>query len=186
MNTLIMDLGLRWLHILSAVTLAGGVFFWRWALLGSLEALPEANRQEFAAAIRPKWARLVMASSGLLLLSGLVNFMFVVQRYDLDKTAFPGSKYHMLFGIKFLVALSVFLLSALLAGRTSTAEKLRNNARFWLNVNLVLVIVVVCLGGLLKAAPRQAKSLQSLQREPETERPAGDGLASLNAPPKTE
>lgn len=158
-----LDLLLRWLHILGAVALAGGVIFWRFALLNAVDTLPAAARTELGAALRSRWSKIVMASSGLLLVTGLVNFMILVQGYSLDKSAFPGSKYHMLFGIKFLLALGVFVLSALLAGRTGAAEKLRRNERLWLNVNVLLVVAVVCLGGLLKFADRNLKSTSSLR-----------------------
>ena len=149
------DLVLRWLHILSAVTLAGGVIFSRFALVPSTESLPEATRSEIGAAIRSRWSKLVMISSGLLLVTGLVNFMFVMQRYQVDKS------YHMMFGIKFLLSLGIFMLSALLAGRTSAADKLRQNERRWLNINVLLVLLVVCLGGVLRSTPRQPKPAQS-------------------------
>lgn len=160
------DLVLRWLHILSAVTLAGGVIFWRCAWLGAADLLPESSRQEVAQAVRGRWSRLVMGASGLLLITGLVNFMLIVQRFDFDKSEFPGSKYHMLFGIKFLLSLAVFVLSAFLAGRTPIADKLRRNERFWLNVNLCLVVAVICLGGLLRASTRHSKAAESLQTAP--------------------
>ncbi len=180
------DLILRWLHILGAVTLAGGVIFWRCALLRATESLPDITRQEVGAAIRSRWSKLVMASSGLLLVTGLVNFMLLLQRYDLDKTAFPGSKYHMLFGIKFLLSLGVFMLSALLAGRTAAAENLRRKERMWLNINVLLAIAVVCLGGLLRSGGRHPKSAQSLQPERQSERLIADTELSLTSVPAGE
>lgn len=173
------DLVLRWLHILSAITLAGGVIFWRWAWLNAAQSLPESTRLEVTAAIRSRWSRLVMASSGLLLITGLVNFMLIIQRFDLDKAAFPGDKYHMLFGIKFLLSLAVFMLSALLAGKTGAAENLRRNERLWLNVNVLLAIAVVCLGGLLRAASRHPKTAQSVQADRSAVRLISDGRLSL-------
>jgi hypothetical protein len=176
------DLALRWLHILSAITLAGGVLFWRFALLSALEGQPDVTRQEIAAAIRSRWSKLVMSSSGLLLITGLVNFMLLLQRYEFDKADFPGSKYHMLFGIKFLLSLAVFMLSALLAGRTAAAEKLRRNERMWLNITMLLAIAVVCLGGLLRAAVRHPKAVQSLQPDRSGERVMTDTSVALISP----
>ena len=74
MNTLLLDLALRWLHILSAIALTGGAVFWRTAVTRGLESLPEDARQQASAAIRSRWSRWVMGSSGLLLVTGLVNF----------------------------------------------------------------------------------------------------------------
>lgn len=173
------DLLLRWLHILSAITLAGGVLFWRFAWLDAAGSLSEATRVEVAAAVRSRWSKLVMATSGILLVTGLANFMLIVQRFEFDKSAFPGDKYHMLFGIKFLLSLAVFMLSALLAGRTGTAEKLRRNERLWLNLNVLLAIAVVCLGGFLRAAGRQPKTAQSIQPDRPVARMAADAIPSL-------
>lgn len=160
------DLLLRWLHIINAVVLGGGVLFWRFAFFSGASLLPAAARTEAFTVVRARWSKLVAASSGLLLITGLVNFFLILQRYDFDKAVFPGNMYHAFFGIKFLLSMAVFLLAALLAGRTSAADKLRQNERLWLNVTVVLVIAVICLGGLLRAAPRQSKTAQSLQAAP--------------------
>jgi uncharacterized membrane protein len=155
---LAVELLLRWTHILAAIALAGGTIFRRFALLPAVAELPADARQQLAAGLRSRWSKVVMISSGLLLLTGLVNFMMIVTRFDIPKTAFPGSLYHMLFGIKFLLALVVFVLAALLTGRTALAERLRQNEKFWLSLNMLLAIILVCLGGLLKVAERQPKA----------------------------
>lgn len=149
------DLVLRWLHIVGAVTLVGGAICWRMTLVPTVAELPDELRGTFAANLRRRWSKLVMISSGTLLVSGLVNFMFVVTRFKVPPT------YHMVFGIKFLLALAVFVLASLLAGRTSLAERLRQQERFWLSANMMLAIIVVCLGGMLKVSDRQAKPAQS-------------------------
>jgi putative copper export protein len=167
------DLVLRWLHILSAVALAGGVIFWRCALLPATESLPEVTRAEIGAAVRSRWSKIVMATSGLLLVTGLVNFMFVIKRFDVEKS------YHMMFGIKFLLSLGVFLLSAFLAGRTAAADKLRRNERQWLNINVLLVVAVICLGGVLRSTGRQPKSTQSSRPDRPADQLVIDSSASL-------
>jgi hypothetical protein len=63
----------------------------------------------------------------------------------------------MVFGIKFLLALAIFALASLLAGRTAAAEALRKNARMWLNLNILLAVLVVCLSGVLRTAARTPK-----------------------------
>jgi hypothetical protein len=180
------DLALRWLHILSAVALGGSMIGWRFALLREAPSLADVVRPESFAAVRAGWSKLVMASSGLLLVTGLVNFVLILQRYELDKTMFPGSKYHMLFGIKFLFSFGIFALSALLTGRTGAAENLRRKERFWLNVNVLLVIAVICLGGLLRASARQPKPTQSSRPERQTERVVMDLSLSLTDVPSGE
>src|SRR5688572_1524952 len=152
-----LELLMRWTHILAAIALAGGTMFRLFALVPAMNELSPEARQQLGSSLRSRWSRVVMLSSGLLIVSGLVNFMLTVTRFDIPKTAFPGSMYHMLFGIKFLLALVVFVLAALLTGRTALAERLRRNERFWLTLNMVLAIILVCLGGVLKFADRRPK-----------------------------
>ena len=167
MNTLLIGSGTSLAAHLERHHAGGGAIFWRYGRESrDWNRCRTTRGNEASAAIRSRWSKWVMASSGLLLVTGLVNFMLIVQRFDLDKTAFPGSKYHMFFGIKFLLALGVFMLSALLTGRSAAAEKMRRNERMWLNVNVLLAVAVVCLGGLLKSATRHPKSAQSLRPDP--------------------
>ena len=159
---LAIELLLRWTHILAAIALAGGTIFRRFALLPAMAEMPADARQQLALALRSRWSKVVMISSSLLLITGLVSFMLIVTRFDIPKTAFPGRMYHMLFGIKFLLALVVFMLAALLTGRTALADRMRQNERFWLSVNMGLAVVLVCLGGLLKVSERVPKDGRSI------------------------
>ena len=149
---LAMEVLLRWIHIFGAIMLVGGVILVRCAYL---PAMAESAATEFAVAFRRRWSKLVMISSGLLLLSGLVNFVLVVKQYEVP------SQYHMLFGIKFLLVFVVFFLSAALSGRSGLAEKLRQNERRWSTINLLLAVVVVCLAGLMKTTDRTPKTSQT-------------------------
>lgn len=145
------ELVLRWIHIFGAITLVGGVIMMRCAYV---PAMAENAAPEFASAFRRRWSKLVMLSSAMLLVGGFVNFFLVIKQYDV-----PGT-YHMFFGIKFLLAFLVLFLSAALSGRSGLAEKLRQKERGWLTVNLILAVLVVCLGGLLKTTERTPKTSQ--------------------------
>ncbi len=93
---------LRWLHIASMTTLLGGIVFWRLVLArAGVDDTRGAFTERIAAAFRP----LVFASIAGLVLSGSINYL-----------AAPGHTkfYHMLFGIKFLLALHVFAVSILI------------------------------------------------------------------------
>ncbi len=145
----VLELVLRWTHIFGAIILVGGVILMRCAYLPAIaaEAAPE-----FANLFRRRWSKLVMISSGLLLVSGLINFILVVKNFNVP------SSYHAAFGIKFILVFLVFFLSAALSGRSGLAEKLRQKERFWLTVNLILAVLVVCLAGLMKNAKHASKS----------------------------
>ncbi|MFM7071540.1 MAG: hypothetical protein ACKO38_07075 [Planctomycetota bacterium] len=142
---------LRWVHILTAITLMGGAIFQRFALMPAAAELDDAAHERLKAAVRGHWSKMVMMSAGGLLLSGLVNVGILIANYTLAKP------YHMIFGIKFLLALVVLYIASLLAGRSAAAERARQNARNLLTVNLVLATIVVCLGGYLRIIDRTPK-----------------------------
>jgi len=158
---MIADLVLRWMHILSAIALVGGTIF-QWFVLSPAIAGDKSN--EIAAAMRSRWSKLVMAASGFLLLSGIVNLVLIVQRYEILKEG-PGSLYHPILGIKFLLALSVFFLSSALSGRSALAVRLREREKMWLTINMSLAVIVVCLAGIMKLADRSPKAAGSAQAE---------------------
>jgi uncharacterized membrane protein len=142
----------RWLHILAAITAVGGTVFMRFALLPSVGALPDDERKKLHEGVRSRWVKFVMAAILFLLASGIYNLILKEKQL---KTAADGAKslYHMLFGVKFLLAFVIFFLASALTGRSPAFANIRQNARFWLTLNLVLAIIVVCVSGVLRAIP---------------------------------
>jgi len=152
-----LDLLLRWIHIFGGTILVGGAIY-QCCVARLDDGAASSGKSEERSASRSRWAKLVMWSSATLLISGLVNFFLIMQRYEILDVNFPGrAGYQMVFGIKFLIAFAVFFLSAVLAGRSSLAVRLRQKEGFWLKVNLALAVVVVLLAGMLKVASREPK-----------------------------
>jgi hypothetical protein len=103
-----------------------------------------------------------MAAILFLLASGLYNF---VQKNNQGLR--PA--YHMLFGIKFLLAFAIFFLASVLTGRSPAFAKMRANARFWLSLNMTLAIIVVCISGVLRAIPLKAAAAPPVEAAAPTE-----------------
>lgn len=144
----------RWVHILAAMTAVGGTIFMRMALVPSVAVLADDQRKALHEQVRSRWVKFVMGAILFLLLSGFYNFFRRVnQGFDPD----PKRLYNMLFGIKFLLALAVFFIASALIGRASALERFRKNARFWLSVNVVLMVTVVCISGILRFIPSADK-----------------------------
>ena len=138
---------LRWMHILGAIGLVGGVlFYWR-AILPETARLSESDRDQRWQAILPNWARLVMICILLLLASGIVNIVLMARRGDFKSLP---SAYHGLLGIKVLLAVLVFGLMSLITGRSAAARRIRRGARMWIAVTVLLGIAVVCIAGIMK------------------------------------
>jgi uncharacterized membrane protein len=136
-----LSLVMRWMHVLAAIALMGGTIFMRFGLHPSLAALGEEQQKALKAAVRARWSKWVMGASGFLLVSGIVNIVLFSQRYKLDPL------YHPLIGVKMLLGLAIMFFASMLVGRTANAEKFREKAVMWLNINLLLATIVVCLGG---------------------------------------
>ena len=135
----------RWLHILPAIVAVGGTIFMRFAILPAVGEISESQRGAFQEAVRSRWSKWVMGAITLLLVSGFYNFFTLNARYQLPK------QYQMLFGIKFLLALAIFALASFLSGRTPIAQKMRANARFWLNLNITLAVLLICISGVMRS-----------------------------------
>lgn len=148
-----LNLGLRFLHLFAAFTAVGGLIFIRFALLPALGETDSGVREDVHAKVRPRWAKLVGISIGFLLLSGLANYILFVRTFKTLDTAWTdvyAMPYHMLFGIKFALALVMFFFASALAGKAAGLQKIRDNARFWINVNLFLAIVLVLVSGVMR------------------------------------
>jgi uncharacterized membrane protein len=142
----------RILHILGAIILLGGLFYLRAVVTsGPGEGSASHADQQFGGR-RPVWAMWVGIASLLLLVTGLWNY---VQMIKMHERLSPS--YHMIAGLKMLDGLTLFVLAAILAGRSAAAEKLRQNMRAWLSVCLILGLITVVFGSVLRTFPRTLK-----------------------------
>lgn len=147
----LLSLVFRWLHILAGMTAVGGTIFARAVVVPTLDELPSEQRNALHAAMRARWSKIVAAAIGFLLVSGLYSVGVITLYYTLPRW------YHPVFGVKFLLACVIFMVASLLIGKTAAAEQVRRNARFWLNLNIVLAVLVVGLSGILRCADKIPK-----------------------------
>ena len=138
---MIPELIFRWLHIIPAMIMAGGILFMRFCLAGGPDDSPSLLSTNDA--IRKRWARLVMISTMLLLVSGLYNAWAKAVGYELSLT------YNLLLGIKMLLAFAIFFFAALLSGRSERAVQFREQEKKWLNVLVAMVVALVLIAGYL-------------------------------------
>ena len=118
----------RVLHILCALILGGGLFYLRTILAPSGPDACYGTR-------RAIWAKWVGMATGLLLASGIYNFMVIVAKSKQPGATPLPPAYHMLFGAKFLLGLFVMFVAAILAGKTAAADRFRANANRWWNLS---------------------------------------------------
>jgi len=138
----VLQIASRVLHIVSAIILVGGIFFMR-------TILAPAGADACFAGRRAVWAKWAGIATALLLATGIYNLMQIIGQAKADGDKLPAA-YHMLFGAKFLLALLVMFLVAILAGKTSAAERFREQIQKWLNIAWLAAIMVIVLAAVLK------------------------------------
>lgn len=115
---------IRMAHILAAVLAAGGTLFQWWALSpAAAETLEEATLRSLRERVAARWRGVVFACIGLLLVSGLINFV-VYKIPEFDEASNKGL-YHGLFGLKFLLSLGAFTISTFLIMGGPRGERAR-------------------------------------------------------------
>ena len=143
---------LRWMHILGAITLVGSaLFYWRVLLVGNVFGSGDGANKAWQS-LRGRWARLVMLSILLLLVSGTANIFLMVKSGEFKQV--PTGVYHGLLSLKIVLAIVVFLLMSLLTGKTALAQRLQNNMQLWISLSVILAVLVVMLAGIMKSTPR--------------------------------
>ena len=118
------------LHIICAVTLVGGAIAWRLASLPSMQLLDPAVRTKVENAAAAAWRPVVFAAIAGVLISGIYNFM-----HRPVKT----QTFHMLFGIKMLLALHVFAVWGI-AAKPDNAKRSRQLTGVVVSGVLILII----------------------------------------------
>lgn len=103
------------LHIFCAVALVGGALAWRLAIVPGIQLLDAGARAKVDNAMAAAWRPAVVLSVLGLLVSGI---------YNLLHTPIQTPRFHMVFGIKMLLALHVFAVS-ILATRPDNPKRAR-------------------------------------------------------------
>jgi uncharacterized membrane protein len=95
---------LRWVHILSAVTILGGFVYARFVVAPALASYPPGEAAALSNRTVNQFRPILYTAIIAILVSGLYNY--------LTKPSYPPH-YHMVIGIKFLLVLHIFATSVL-------------------------------------------------------------------------
>jgi uncharacterized membrane protein len=137
----------RWAHVLGAIVLVGGLAYLTLVALPSLSSgASGAERSRLRSELDRRWRWLVIASSVVLLASGLYN---LIGEGLAKGDAAPG--YHAWFGAKFVLAIVVFFMAAALSGRSAALSRLRSGGSAWGPVTLAAAVLVVLIAGVLRS-----------------------------------
>ncbi len=163
----ILGITLRWLHIMGAITLFGGLIFRAVALGPACKELPEAERESFCEAVRRRWAKVVGISALILIATGATNLVMIIREYGVvrgasDKlSAFGGYEaemalrlpdwYKYILYTKVGLALIIFFLASLLFGKGKLAQKMRPAAGKWVCLTAVLATILVAMSAVARS-----------------------------------
>ena len=129
MGDILMPL-MRWLHLSSAVVLIGGILYARFVIAPSERCLTADARTALDECAARNFRPVVFIAIICSVLSGLVNYL-----------AKPGHSmlFHMLFGLKILLALHVFSVSILIA---QPGNKRRNRQMIGAAISGLAIIAI--------------------------------------------
>lgn len=133
----VLNVFMRWVHILSIIMLLGGLIYRRFVLFPSTENLPEEERNQIANATAKRFRPWVVLS---------VLAIFVSGTYSLFAKSNVPPYYPLLFAVKLLLVLHVFTVSFLL-NRTSIKEDKRNRM---MTIVVISGVAIVLLSAYLR------------------------------------
>lgn len=143
----ILDTLAQWLHILAAVLAIGGVFCLRFVLSPAIKRLPPEHSGATGPLLQSVgrgFKMVVHASVGLLILTGVYRLVQVLP-FIKDWTS-----YHMVLGVKILLALILFVVAIMLTLPGQQPNYFQRNRDRWLLFNFILGAVVVLLSATLR------------------------------------
>jgi hypothetical protein len=134
----------RGIHLLAVIVAIGGAFGLRYAVLPALEGQPEEVRRRLHAAMRRRLMAITLTAIAMLVLSGSVNLIraFVVAPR-------PPAAYHMVLGVKLLLALALFTVAAWQVAPSDPPNALQRHRRrtsgFIVHLGVLIVMLSVAL-----------------------------------------
>lgn len=144
----VLNVAMRWLHVMGAITLLGAAIVGLVVNTAVFAKLPEEGRREYRAIAMPKFAMLVGIGTLALLVSGIYNYVVVMRALHVGQ-----SQYDMMMGIKILIAIVVFFLAAALTGKSAAFQKIRDNRKLWLTITVLLGAAIVAIASYLRMMP---------------------------------
>jgi uncharacterized membrane protein len=121
---------MRWIHVVSVVTLIGGFIYARFVLAPALAALSPSEREAVGSNAVRCFRPLLITVLATVLISGMYNYA--------TKTSFPPG-YNMWMGIKLLLVLHIFASAILYSVRPANEAK-RNRTALSIVISGLIVI----------------------------------------------
>jgi uncharacterized membrane protein len=123
---------MRWIHIVSVVTLIGSYIYARFVLAPAIASAAPAQQNALAAAVQAAFRPILFTVVATILISGIYNYA--------TKTSFPPG-YHMWMGIKLLLVLHILSSAIVDSARAPNPEKSSRTA-LWIVITGLAAIAI--------------------------------------------
>lgn len=139
----VLDVLMRYLHVLAACLAVGGAFFIRFIVPVGARDLDAEKKQVVLLRTRRAFKMLVHPAIFALIVSGAYNAFKLWPQYKVNQQLLHG-----LWGTHVLLALTIFTISIILLRGVGPPR----NHQHWMKLNLVLMFVVILVASTLKWA----------------------------------
>ncbi len=154
---MLIPLVVRWLHVFSAIIGVGGTIFLACAYIPAAKTLPEEVRAELRTRIMRRWKLLFHPTIVVFLASGFYNYIAITSALHQDQPL-----YHILFGIKFLLALIFSIVVIVATSTMGWSKKLRERDGIWA-LQIAIAVLIVMIAGVMKTLPQETVAIESGQ-----------------------
>lgn len=118
----------------------GGIALTLWALMPSLKEVNPESAATISQGVSRRFGVMIWITITILFLTGLWMVVLVIA------TGVPHALYHSILGIKIILALVIFLIALGITLPIKSLEKMRQNKRRWMVINIHLILIVFFLG----------------------------------------
>ena len=141
------------IHVIVAFFIAGTLLF-QWRAVHPVLSSSDEDDQ-IRGQIRSRWAPMVHIGATILIVTGFYQLMAVgMPKVEFQKTLEESvPAYHMLAGIKMMLAIAALFIAGAMVGRSGLMVKIRQSASKWLSLGIVLVIAVIAISRYLAEMP---------------------------------
>ena len=140
-----LDILSRVIHVGTAVVLVGGSVFMRFVLMPAASRLPEKEHFALREQVLGRWRKFVGVGIGLLIITGFYNYIHLAMPQHSG-----DGLYHGLMGVKVILAMVIFFIASALTGRSEALDRVRQNAKMWLAILILLATILIAIAGFLK------------------------------------
>lgn len=142
------EIASRSLHLFAAIMAVGAAIFIRRVLNPAVkESLTTDGDESFVNSLLRRCSILVYVSIIAVIATGFWNMTMTLPEHH------GQPQYHILFGVKLILAIVLLFITVLLAGSKPLAARVRKGGSWWIAASILIAIAIVIVSSILKQFP---------------------------------